>query len=273
MSTVAAALRAARSLGIASLDAQVLLARLLGLTRTGIIANEDRPLSLRQQVQWAAWLDRRAAGEPVAYLLGEKEFHGLTLAVTRDVLVPRPETELIVDWALAVLAAAPSDSPTVLDLGTGSGAIALAIKHRHPAAVVVASDASSAALAVARRNGTLLDLEIEWVESSWWQGLASRRFDLVVANPPYIAAADPHLAALHHEPPDALTPGGDGLGAIEAITAGARAHLSDGAWLVLEHGFNQDVAVRSLLHNAGLADVETRADVAGRPRATGGRRG
>jgi release factor glutamine methyltransferase len=278
--TVAAALAEARARGVDRLDAQLMLAAILGVARSALIAHDDLPVPLDAQARWAQWLARRAAGEPLAYLLGTKEFHGLAIEVNADVLVPRPETELLVDWALALVAAlatlgrgaSDGGAASVLDLGTGSGAIALALKQRQPSLVVSASDVSAAALAVAGRNASRLGLAIELVESSWWQALAGRCFELVVANPPYIAADAPQLAALRHEPRTALTPGGDGLDAIRAIVAGAPAHLRPGGWLLVEHGFDQGRAVRALFAAAGLASVETRADLAGHERATGGRR-
>lgn len=280
MTTVAAALADARARGVSSLDAQLLLARLLATTRTRLIAQDERTLAPSEATQWSEWLERRLAGEPLAYLLGEKEFHGLVLEVDRGVLVPRPETELLVDWACESVAARRSnragtaniDPVRAVDLGTGSGAIALALKRANPACDVIATDASAAALAVARRNAERLGLAIELVEASWWQGLEGRRFDIAVANPPYIAAGDPHLDALRHEPALALTPGGDGLGALRAIVAGAGSALVPGGWLLLEHGFDQAAAVRELLASAGFTQVETRRDLAGLERATGGRR-
>ncbi|HEV7577115.1 MAG TPA: peptide chain release factor N(5)-glutamine methyltransferase [Caldimonas sp.] len=301
--TVAAALAAARARGVAALDGQLLLARLLATTRTRLISADERTLSRAEARQWSAWLERRLAGEPVAYLLGEKEFHGLLLEVDADVLVPRPETELLVDWASELIAALTStrsgaddrpgrgaDGPPLrgagdrpgrgaddrriraIDLGTGSGAIALALKRAHPGAAVVASDVSPAALAIARRNAERLGLAIELVEASWWHGLEGRRFELAVANPPYIAAGDPHLAALRHEPLASLTPGGDGLGALREVIAGARSPLVSGGWLLVEHGFDQGAAVRDLLATAGFAAIATRRDLAGLERTTGGRR-
>ena len=278
MATVAAALAEARARGVERLDAQLMLAAILGVGRSALIAHEDRPLPSEAEERWAGWLERRATGEPLAYLLGTKEFHGLELEVNAAVLVPRPETELLVDWGLELLAATPGASLdasearalSALDLGTGSGAIALALKHARPTLAVSASDVSAEALAVARRNADRLGLAIELVASSWWQSLAGRRFDLVVANPPYIAAGDRHLAALHHEPQAALTPGGDGLDAIRAIAGDARAHLHPGGWLLVEHGFDQGPAVRALFERAGLAEIATRADLAGHPRATAG---
>ncbi len=277
--TVAAALAQARARGVDRLDAQLMLASLLGVTRSALIAHDDDAVPVDAAARWAGWLARRAGGEPLAYLLGEKEFHGLMLEVTADVLVPRPETELLVDWALELLAATPrtgrdggdADVLSVLDLGTGSGAIALALKHRQPSLAVSASDVSAGALAVARRNAARLGLAVDFVESSWWQAFAGRRFQLAVANPPYIAAGDPHLAALRDEPRQALTPGGDGLDALREIVAGAPAHLCPGGWLLVEHGFDQAGDVRALLVGAGLAGVATRVDLASHERATGGR--
>ena len=269
MTTVRGALADARARGIALLDAQLLLARALATTRTALIADDERRLAREEDERWSAWLSRRAGGEPLAYLLGEKEFHGLVLEVNADVLVPRPETELVVDWAVELIGSA--SAPAVVDLGTGSGAIALAIKRLRPAAHVTATDASAEALAVARRNAARSGLAIELVEGSWWGAVAARRFDVAVANPPYVAAGDPHLGELRHEPLVALTPGGDGLDALRAIADGAPHHLFTGGWLVVEHGFDQGPATRRLLAEAGLIDVETRRDLAGLERATAGR--
>lgn len=269
--SVRAALAEARRRGVASLDAQLMLGRLLRRTRTQLIAADDALLDGALGARWSTWLDRRAGGEPLAYLLGEKEFHGLTLEVTPDVLVPRPETELLVDWAAELLPTF-DDASAVADLGTGSGAIALAIKHAHPRARVTATDASQAALSVARRNGERLSLAIEWIAASWWQGLEGRQFDLVVANPPYVREADPALAALRHEPLSALASGPDGLDALRAIVAGIGRALRPGGWLVTEHGFDQADAVQALMATAGLERIEHRPDLAGHPRATGARR-
>jgi len=267
---VASAIAEARRRGVARLDAELMLARVLDKPRTWLIARDDASMDARQTAQWQAWLGRRADGEPLAYLLGEKEFAGLLLEVGADVLVPRPETELLVEWSGDLLRAGRPDAD-VIDLGTGSGAIALAIKAGHPAASVVATDLSAAALAVARRNASRHALSVELVESSWWSGLAGLRFDLAVANPPYVADDDPALAALRHEPAAALTPGGDGLAALASIVEGAPRHLRNGGWLLLEHGFEQGAAVRSMLERAGFSLIETRRDLAGHERATGGR--
>ena len=269
--SVADALGEARLRGLALLDAQLMLARLLGTTRTRVIAHDDALLAPAHAAQWAAWLERRAGGEPLAYLLGEKEFHGLMLEVTPEVLVPRPETELLVDWAIELLPGLGA-AARVVDLGTGSGAIALALKHAQPEAAVAATDASRSALAIARRNAGHLSLEVEFIEASWWQGLEGRTFDLVVANPPYIREGDPGLAALRHEPGSALTAGTDGLTALRAIVAGALQHLGAGGWLVLEHGFDQAGRVRELLGAAGLERIETRRDLAGHPRVSAAQR-
>ena len=273
-STVAAALAAAQALGLPRLDAQWLLAHRLQQSRTWLLAHDDTPLTEPVAQAYAVDCRRRAAGEPLAYLLGEWAFCGLRLRVSPAVLIPRPETELAVDWGLELLAGSSGGdvAPQVLDLGAGSGAIALALKHRWPAAEVTAVDLSADALAVARDNALRLGLAVAFIQGDWWQPLAGRRFDLVVANPPYVAEADPHLAALRHEPLSALTPGGDGLGALERIVAGAAAHLNAGAWLLLEHGHDQDAAVRAQLAAAGFERIESRADLAGLPRCSGGRR-
>jgi len=269
--TVAQALDQARAREVAMLDARLMLGRLLGRTPTQLIAHDDERLGPEAAGRWADWLARRAGGEPLAYLLGEKEFHGLMLEVTPDVLVPRPETELLVDWAVELLVSRVAPA-ALIDLGTGSGAIALAVKRAHPRAAVTATDASAAALGVARRNARRLALEVDFLETSWWLGLDGRRFSIAAANPPYIRDGDAALAALRHEPRTALTPGGDGLAALREIVAGAPAHLAPGGWLLLEHGFDQAAEVRALLGEAGLEAVETRPDLAGHPRATGGRR-
>ena len=273
--TVAQALAAARTLGLNRLDAHLLLAHRLQRDRAWLIAHDEAPLTAADAQAYAADCQRRAAGEPLAYLLGEREFHGLRLQVTPDVLVPRPDTETLVDWALDLLRAPAwaATAPRVLDLGTGSGAIALAVAHRHPAALVSATDLSPAALAVAAGNALRLGLAVAFAEGGWWAAVApAARFDLVVSNPPYIAGDDPHLPALRHEPLLALTPGGDGLDALRAITGEAAAHLEPGGWLLLEHGFDQPDAVQALLREHGFVGVQTRIDLGGQPRCTGGHR-
>jgi release factor glutamine methyltransferase len=271
--TVAQALAQARASGVDRLDAQLLLARAMERPRSWLLAHDDAPLAAAQAALYRAELTRRAAGEPLAYIVGEKEFHGLALQVNADVLVPRPDTETLVDWALELLRGPLVNllSPRVVDLGTGSGAIALALKQTCPSIEMRAVDASAAALALARRNAERLGLAIRFAHGSWWQATAGLRFDLAVANPPYIAAADAHLEALRHEPAQALTPGPSGLEALQAIVEPARQHLADGAWLLLEHGFDQAEAVASLLAAQGFGAITTRHDLAGHARCTGAR--
>ena len=271
------ALKAARALGVERLDAQLLLAHVLGQSRTWLLTHEDASLADAQDAAYQALATRRAAGEPFAYLVGEREFHGLTLAVDPAVLVPRPDTETLVDWALALLQGelASAPLPAVLDLGTGSGAIALAIKNGCPRARVWAGERSADALAVARANARRLGLEVRFAQGDWWRALDGLPdlpvFDLVVSNPPYIAAGDPHLAALAHEPLSALVAADDGLADIVRIASGARDRLRTGGWLLFEHGWEQAEAVGRILADAGFGDIRTQADIEGRPRCTGGR--
>jgi release factor glutamine methyltransferase len=271
MTTVASALHEARIAGVERLDAQLLLAHVLARPRAWLYAHDDAAIDAAQALTWRGLLARRAAGEPVAYLIGRKEFHGLTLQVDKRVLVPRPETELLVDWALDRLTDAATSHPRVVDLGTGSGAVALAVKAAWPQADVLATDVSEDALAVARANADALGLPLATCRGAWWDALDGERFDLVLSNPPYIAGGDPHLPALRHEPALALTPGGDGLDALRIIVAGAAVHLRAGGWLLLEHGYDQADAVQALLREHGFDAIETRCDLAGQPRCTGGR--
>ena len=262
-------LQRARNMGVTRLDAQLLLAHHLGRPRTWLLAHDDEMLTAEAARPALTDLEHRAAGVPLAYLLGEREFHGLVLKVDPAVLVPRPETEGLVDWALELAPALPL--PRLADLGTGSGAVALAFKHRMPAFDVDASDRSAAALAVAEANGRHLGLKVNWLAGDWWQAHAGRRYGLAVSNPPYLADGDPHLPALRHEPRHALVAGPDGLADLHRIVQGAPAHLAPGGWLLLEHGFDQAPEVRELLLRAGFGAVQTRADLAGLPRCTGGR--
>lgn len=270
---VAEALALARALGVARLDAQLLLAHRLQRDRAWLIAHDGAMLDDAAASGIRHDLARRAAGVPLAYLTGRREFRGLDLEVDVNVLVPRPETEGLVDWAIERLEALRGrwPAPAVADLGTGSGAIALAIAHACPWATVTATDASADALRVATANATRLGLALRLAEGSWFEPLAGARFALLVSNPPYVAGDDPHLAALSHEPRQALTPEGDGLDALRAIAAGARHHLLPGGWLLVEHGYDQGDAVAGLFRAAGLVDVTTRKDLAGLPRLCGGR--
>jgi len=268
--TVAQALASARALGLARLDAQLLLAWVLARPRAWLLAHDEAAVSQDAAARYAAACAQRADAVPLAYLTGEREFRGLTLAVVPGVLVPRPETEHLVDWALECLAGLPQ--PTVADLGTGSGAIALALAMACPAARVTAVERSRTALEVARANGQRLGLTVAWRAGDWWQPLAGQTFDVVVSNPPYIATADPHLPALRHEPLEALASGADGLDALRTIIAGAPGHLAPGGWLLLEHGHGQGPAVRRLLADSGLVDAVTRPDLAGWDRCSGARR-
>ena len=270
MHTVGHALALARAAGVDRLDAQLILAHVLTQARSWVIAHDDALLDAPQADAIRAAFVRRAAGEPLAYLVGEKEFHGLLLRVDANVLVPRPDTEVLVGWALELLA--DVKAARVVDLGTGSGAIALAVKHGCPAATVLATDISLQALDVARGNAKRLALDVAFAPGSWWEALAGRHFDLVLSNPPYIAGGDSHLPALRHEPTLALTPGGDGLDALREIVGGATPHMVPGAWLLLEHGYDQADAVQALLRESGFESVATRRDLAGQPRCTGARR-
>jgi len=267
--TVAQALAQARTCGVDRLDAHLLLGHVLGRSRTWLLSHDTDLLAPKAQACYLALLARRAEGEPAAYLLGDKEFFGLSLRVTPDTLIPRPDTEILVHWALEHL---PPDQPRrVLDLGTGSGAIALALAHERPLAEVSAVDASLGALQVALRNAATLGLRLRGLPGSWFTPVAGGRFDLIVSNPPYIAEGDPHLPSLCHEPLRALVSGADGLRDLCDIIDGASAHLRPGAWLLLEHGAGQAEPVRQRLVEQGFVDVDTRHDIEGRPRCTGGR--
>jgi len=269
-STLAQALDQARTLGLERIDAQLLLLHALARPDAGrawLLAHDTDALDPAVHAQFLALCQRRTAGEPVAYLTGRKEFYGLPLQVDARVLDPRPDTETLVDWALEVIA--PLPAPSVLDLGTGSGAIALALQHQHPTAQVLAVDASADALAVAQANAQRLALPVRFLQGHWLAAVPGR-FEAIVSNPPYIAAADPHLAALIHEPLQALASGTDGLDDIRTIIAQAPAHLQPGGWLLLEHGHDQAGTVRALLQAQGFAQVQSRNDLAGIARCTGG---
>lgn len=268
--TVAQALVAAQTTGLDKLDAQLLLLHALGkgADRAWLWGHDSDVLTPSIQNHWQNLVQRRLNGEPVAYLVGYKEFFGLPLAVDARVLVPRPDTETLVEWALALW---PEQSqPQIADLGTGSGAIALALAQAHPEVSLHASDRSTDALAVACHNAHTLGLSVQWHTGHWWQAFGEQRFDLVVSNPPYIRDNDPHLSALHAEPLSALTSGPDGLRDLREIIAEAGTHLKSGAWLLLEHGYDQGPDVAALLRAAGFTHIDHRQDLAGHVRCTGG---
>lgn len=253
------------------LDAEVLLAHALGTARSHLYAWPERELDAAAAQRAEALIGRRAEGVPVAYLTGRQEFWSLPLEVNEATLIPRPETELLVELALARLpAAAPC---TVLDLGTGTGAIALAIASERPQTTVTAVDVSSEALAVARRNSTRLGLAVELLQGDWYAPVGDRRFHLIAANPPYIGADEPEPAQgdLRFEPRLALIAEDDGLAALRHIAAQAPLHLESGGWLLVEHGYRQGAACRALFATAGLHDVATARDLQGHERVTLGR--
>lgn len=251
------------------LDAELLLAHVLGSQRSTLLAHGERTVAAADAVRYRKLIERRAAGEPLAYLTGVREFWSLDLTVSPAVLIPRPETELLVERVLE-LAGQPRTRPLrVLDLGTGSGAVALALASEAPSWSITGIDRSAAALEVARGNARRLGLErVEWLEGDWFDPVGRRRFDLVCGNPPYIRAGDDALAALRFEPRDALVSGAGGLEALHRIIADARAHLEPGGWLVLEHGADQAGAVSAALVAAGYARVVCRRDLAGHDRVS-----
>lgn len=257
--------------GLAPIDAQVLLAFVVGRDRSWLVAHRDDVLAREQLATYDALTRRRRDGEPVAYLTGMREFWGLPLHVTTDVLIPRPETETLVELALARL---PVDADMrVLDLGTGSGAIALALAHERPRARVVATDVSAAALDVARANASRLEIRnVTFVESNWYDAVGADPFDLIISNPPYIASGDRHLAEgdVRFEPSPALTPGGDGLDALRTIIDDAPARLRAGGVLLVEHGYDQRDAVASRLRAAHFTRLIAARDLAGHWRVAGG---
>ncbi len=290
LGTVQEALLRAQKHGIAKVDARMLLLHTLGKKTSDmawLVANDNNPINSVQADAYGDVCARRRAGEPVAYIVGHKEFYGLRLAVDKRVLDPRGDTETLVDWALALLPISVRTEPVevrakvstslvrtdavwVLDLGTGSGAIALAIQSKRPSAQVRATDASSDALEVARANATTLKLPVQFHQGSWLDAVPNQQFDLIVSNPPYISATDPHLAALAHEPLPALASGNDGLEDIRQIISQAPAHLHAGGWLLLEHGHDQAAQVRELLEKQGFSSVESRKDLTGIERCSGG---
>jgi release factor glutamine methyltransferase len=271
-SALAAAARTLSPARSAPLDAQLLLAHALRRSRSWLLAHADEPIGPAAQREFAALLARRAGGEPLAYIVGHREFWSLSLRVSAAVLVPRPETELLVEQALALLAPAAAN---VADLGTGSGAIALALASERPQWRLTATDRSAAALAVAADNARVLGLpNVRFLAGDWLGPLGGEHYALIVSNPPYIAEGDPalHDLALQHEPREALCSGPEGLDALRAIIAGATQHLLPQGWLLLEHGAGQAAAVSGMLVAQGFTHVRCHADLAGLPRVTAAQR-
>jgi len=282
MARIADALADAQARGLERLDAQLLLLHAIGIDPAGLgaqrawlIAHDRDALAADASQRFGQHLVRRLVGEPLAYITGHKEFFGLDLRVDARVLVPRPDTETLVDWTLELLPQPGAEDPLglrILDLGTGSGAVALALKHSRPDAQLHALDAFPEALSVATANAVRLGLQVRFIHSDWLAQVDGR-YHCIVANPPYIAGCDPHLAALRHEPLQALAAGPQGLDDIRRIVLQARAHLHPGGWLLLEHGFEQAPAVRALLGAAGYRSIASRCDLAGHARCTGAQRG
>lgn len=258
--------------GLPRLEVQMLLAYVLGQSRVWLIAHDDHELVQAEFERFQTLCQRRLAGEPMAYLVGQREFMGLTFEVNASVLIPRPETELLVETALAAVSGVTA--PRVLDLGTGSGAIALSMAHARPDADVWATDISAQALELAQRNAGSQGAKVQFMQGSWFDALHGLcpRFDLIVSNPPYIAAGDAHLSQgdLRFEPRGALTDESDGLMAYRMILSGASGFLALGGSLCFEHGFDQGAAVADLLRQAGFLDVKTIQDLSGHPRVTAG---
>ena len=263
-------------LPLEALENRILLCHVLGLSRVGLITGSERLLTEEEAARLSALVERRLDGEPIAYIVGQREFFGLPFQVSPAVLIPRPDTELIVELALERLAPLASMTPParLLDMGTGSGAIAVAVAHTRPDALVTALDVSAAALDVARANAGSNGASVRFVRSDWFTALDNELFDLVVSNPPYIAAGDAHLVQgdLRFEPPGALSDHADGLSALRTIITGAAAHLVADGWLLLEHGYDQAEAVRALLLDAGYREVQSWRDLGGIERVSGGRR-
>ena len=257
------------ALPLGALENRILLCHALGLNRVRLITQSERTLTEAEANALAALVARRLQGEPIAYIVGKREFFGLDFAVTNAVLIPRPDTELLVELALERL----PQQGRVLDMGTGSGAIAVALAHTRPDAAVTALDISDAALAVARANAAANQAAVRFLQSDWYTALAGERFELIAANPPYIASDDRHLAEgdLRFEPQGALTDRADGLSALRIISAGARAHLVPQGWLLMEHGYDQALQVRQLLQEQGYSDVQSWCDLGAIERVSGGR--
>ena len=270
--TLFEALTAARQ-KIDRLDARLLLEYATGCTHADLLARPETPVIAPAYAQFAEWVERRAAGEPLAYLVGETEFRGRVFQVSPDVLIPRPETDVLIELALDKLKGL--DAPRILDLGTGSGIVAISLALECPAATLVAVDLEKGAISVARNNAGRLGARIDFRQGDWFAPVAGERFDLIVSNPPYVAEGDPHLErdGLPFEPRISLTDGaagGDGLACIRHIVAAAPAHLQTGGWLLFEHGYDQAAASRNLLTTAGFKSAFTHPDLAGIDRVSGG---
>jgi release factor glutamine methyltransferase len=256
------------SLPLDPLENRILLCHALGIGRVALITQSERTLTADEAARLEALVQRRLGGEPIAYIVGEREFYGLPFTVTPAVLIPRPDTELLVELAI-------ERTPVrgqVLDMGTGSGAIAVSIAHTRRDAQVTALDLSDDALAVAAQNAARNQASVTFLRSDWYGAVARRRFHVIASNPPYIADGDPHLAQgdLRFEPRGALTDDRDGLSCLRTIVAGAHAHLEPGGWLLMEHGYDQAAQVRELLAQAGFSQVQSWCDLAGIERVSGG---
>jgi release factor glutamine methyltransferase len=264
--------RALASSGLIPFEAKILLGHVLQRNRAWLAAHADETIEVQDAKAFDALARRRRDGEPIAYLTGKREFYGLDLAITPDVLIPRPETELLVELALTRIGI--DSRASVLDLGSGSGAIALAIASQRPNAEVLGVDASRSAVVLGRSNATCLHLvNVSFVESDWFSAVPKSRYDVIVTNPPYVRAGDAHLTEgdLRFEPKEALVAGVDGLSAIRAIVESAAAYLAPGAWLLVEHGYDQADSLLALLRDAQFRDVGSRRDLAGIPRVAFGR--
>ena len=257
------------SLPLGALENRILLCHALGLTRVSLITQSERTLTEAEAATVSSLVERRVKGEPIAYIVGKREFFGLDFAVTDAVLIPRPDTELLVELALERL----PQQGRALDMGTGSGAIAVSIAHTRPDAAVTALDVSTAALEVARANAAANGAKVHFLHSNWYAALQGQLFDVIASNPPYIASGDSHLAKgdLRFEPLDALTDRADGLSALRTLSAGAADHLAPQGWLLMEHGYDQAAQVRQLLLENGFSEVQSWRDLAGIERVSGGR--
>jgi len=258
---------------ISGAEARLLMRHVLGRSHAWLLAHDDEAMTTDEMTRYAELLAHRSEGMPVAYLLGSREFYGRTFAVTREVLIPRPESELLVDLGIAKLRGRVA--PAILDLGAGSGCLAVTLALEIPTGKVIAADLLPAAVALARHNAERLGAALKVIESDWFSAVSPGDFDLIVANPPYIAAHDPHLGQgdLRFEPPLALSSGPDGLAAIRTIIRQAPGYLAPGGWLFIEHGYDQAVALVALLQQAGFSDIEQHPDLAGILRVSGGRMG